>query len=111
MKKGECGKSVPLLSVTNIFMNRQLQSFSPEGLCFAIIAVMSNELSPLIKRLKKWRADNELSQAEAVNVFKEQGLPISLDTLQNWEIGRRSPRGLSAVALSDFLKRHSKITK
>jgi DNA-binding transcriptional regulator YiaG len=72
---------------------------------------MSNELTPLIKRLKKWRADNELSQAEAVNVFREQGLPISLDTLQNWEIGRRSPRGLLAVALSDFLKRHSKITK
>jgi hypothetical protein len=111
MKKGEGGKSALLLSVTNIFMNRQLQSFSPEALCFAIIGVMSNELIPLIKRLKKWRADNELSQAEAVNVFKEQGLPISLDTLQNWEIGRRSPRGLSAVALNDFLKRHSKITK
>jgi DNA-binding transcriptional regulator YiaG len=95
----------------SVFMNRQIQSFSPEALCFAIIGVMSNELTPLIKRLKKWRADNELSQAEAVNVFKEQGLPISLDTLQNWEIGRRSPRGLSAVALSDFLKRHSKITK
>ena len=64
---------------------------------------MWNELTPLIKRLKKWRADNELTQDEAVNVFKEQGLPITLDTLQNWEIGRRAPRGLSAVALNDFL--------
>jgi DNA-binding transcriptional regulator YiaG len=72
---------------------------------------MSNELTPLIQRLKQWRTDNELTQAQAVNVFKEQGLPITLDTLQNWEIGRRAPRGLSAVALSDFLKRHSKIRK
>jgi hypothetical protein len=112
IKKGEGGgESVLFLSTRNAFMNRHLQRFSPEGLYFAILGVMSNELTPLIKRLKKWRADNELSQAEAVNVFKEQGLPISLDTLQNWEIGRRSPRGLSAVALSDFLKRHSKITK
>jgi DNA-binding transcriptional regulator YiaG len=73
--------------------------------------VGATKLTPLIKRLKKWRADKELSQAEAVHVFEKQGLPISLDTLQNWEIGRRSPRGLSAVALSEFLKCHSKITK
>jgi hypothetical protein len=95
----------------NVSMYRQLRSFSPEALCFAIVGVMSNELTPLIKRLKKWRADNELTQAEAVNVFKEQGLPITLDTLQNWEIGWRAPRGLSAVALNDFLKRHSQITR
>ena len=92
-------------------MNQQTQSLSPEALCFAIIDVMSNELTPLIQRLKQWRTDNELTQAQAVNVFKEQGLPITLDTLQNWEIGRRAPRGLSAVALSDFLKRHAKIRK
>jgi hypothetical protein len=50
---------------------------------------MSNELSPLIQLLKKWRTTNELTQAEAVKVFQDQGLPVTLDTLQNWEIGRR----------------------
>jgi DNA-binding transcriptional regulator YiaG len=92
-------------------MNQQTQSLWPEALCFAIIDVMSNELIPLIRLLKKWRAANDLSQAEAVAVFQAEGLPITLDTLQNWEIGRRAPRGLSAVALEDFLKRHSKISK
>ena len=89
-------------------MNQQRQSLSPEALCFAIIDVMSNELAPLIQLLKKWRAANDLSQAEAVAAFQAEGLPITLDSLQNWEIGRRAPRGLSAVALADFLKRHSK---
>jgi hypothetical protein len=49
----------------------------------------------LIQLLKKWRTANELTQAEAVKVFHEQGLPVTLDTLQNWEIGRRAPRSLS----------------
>jgi DNA-binding transcriptional regulator YiaG len=95
-------------------MSRPLQTVSPDALRSVIIDVMSNEsneLTPLIQRLKQWRTDNELTQAQAVNLFKEQGLPITLDTLQNWEIGRRAPRGLSAVALSDFLKRHAKIRK
>jgi len=89
----------------------EIESASPEALCFVIINAMSNELSPLVQLLKKWRTTNNLTQAEAVTVFQEQGLPVTLDTLQNWEIGRRAPRGLAAVALSDFLKRHSKITK
>ena len=92
-------------------MKEYIESASPEALCLAIINAMSNELSPLIQLLKQWRATNELTQAEAVKVLQEQGLPVTLDTLQNWEIGRRAPRGLAAVALSDFLKRHSKITK
>jgi len=92
-------------------MNQQLISSSREALCFAILRLMSKDLTPLIQGLKKWREANGLSQAEAVNVFEEQGLPITLDTLQNWEIGRRAPRGLSAVALADFLKRHPKIER
>jgi len=90
-------------------MKQQIQSASPEALCFAIINAMSNELSPLIRLLKKWRTTNELTQAEAVAVFQAEGLPVTLDTLQNWEIGRRTPRGLSAVTLSEFLKRHPRI--
>ena len=75
-------------------MNQQTQSLSPEALCFAIIDVMSNELVPLIQLLKKWRTANDLSQAQAVAAFQAEGLPVTLDTLQNWEIGRRAPRGL-----------------
>jgi DNA-binding transcriptional regulator YiaG len=92
-------------------MKQQIQSASPDGIWFAIINRMSNELSPLIQLLKQWRTSNELTQAEAVKVFQEKGLPVTLDTLQNWEIGRRVPRGLAAVALSDFLERQGKIKK
>jgi len=67
---------------------RYIESASPEALCFAIIHALSNELT----------------QAEAVAVFQAEGLPVTLDTLQNWKIGRRTPRGLSAVTLSEFLK-------
>jgi len=92
-------------------MKQHIESASPEALSFAIMNAMSDELSPLIQLLKEWRTSNELTQAEAVKVFQEQGLPVTLDTLQNWEIGRRAPRGLAAVALSDFLNRHSRIKK
>jgi DNA-binding transcriptional regulator YiaG len=37
------------------------------------------------------------------------GLPITLDALQNWEIGRRSPAPLAAIALGEFLNRNPKI--
>jgi DNA-binding transcriptional regulator YiaG len=92
-------------------MGQQTQSLSREALCFAIIDVMPNELTPLIQLLKKWRSANDLSQSQAVAAFQAGGLPVTLDTLQNWEIGRRAPRGLAAVALSDFLERHSKVSK
>jgi DNA-binding transcriptional regulator YiaG len=91
-------------------MSQQLQSVSPEALSFAIIDVMSNELSPLIQLLKKWRKTNDLTQAQAVAAFQAEGLPVTLDSLQNWEIGRYTPSRFAAVALSDFLKRHPKIS-
>ena len=68
-------------------MNQQLESSSREALCFAIMRVMSNELSPLIQQLKKWRKANELTQRKAVALFKAEGLPVTLDTLQNWKSG------------------------
>jgi hypothetical protein len=73
-------------------MSQQTQSFSPEALSFAIIDVMPNELTPLIQRLKKWRTANDLSQSQAVAAFQAEGLPVTLDTLQNWEIGRLHPQ-------------------
>src|ERR1700693_693633 len=90
-------------------MNGQLQSSSREELCFAIMNGMSNELSPLIQQLKKWRKANELTQTQAVALFKAEGLPVTLDPLQNWKIGRFSPSRFAALALEDFLKRHPKI--
>jgi DNA-binding transcriptional regulator YiaG len=92
-------------------MNQQLEPSSREALCFAIMRVMSNELSPLIQQLKKWRKANELTQRKAVALFKAEGLPVTLDTLQNWEIGRFTPSRFAALALEVFLNRHPKISK
>ena len=58
-------------------MKDQIQSASPEGLGFAIIHAMPNELSPLIQLLKKWRTANDLTQAQAVAAFHAQGLPVA----------------------------------
>ena len=71
---------------------------------------MPKPLSPVIQRLKEWRARNNLSQAQALTVFKEGSLPVTLDALQNWESGRNSPSPLAAAALADFLARHQKVT-
>jgi DNA-binding transcriptional regulator YiaG len=71
---------------------------------------MPKPLSPVIQRLKEWRAKNNLSQAQALTVFKEGSLPVTLDSLQNWETGRNSPSPLAAAALADFLNRHQKVT-
>ena len=70
---------------------------------------MPKQLAPVIEQLRKWRAKNELSQAQAIKVFNAAGLPITLDSLQNWEIGRNSPSPLAAAALTDFLNRHPKV--
>jgi DNA-binding transcriptional regulator YiaG len=90
-------------------MKYLIKSASPEAIYFAIVKAMS-KLSPVIEQLKRWRTTNGLTQVEAIEVLRSKGLPVSLDTLQNWEIGRNTPRGLAAVALSDFLAQHPKIT-
>ena len=63
--------------------------------------------APVIERLKAWREANHLSQSQAVEVLVAAGLPAKLRTLQDWETGRRSPRGLSTSALERFLNEHS----
>jgi DNA-binding transcriptional regulator YiaG len=70
---------------------------------------MSKELAPVIEELKKWRIKNKLSQSQATRVLNTAGLPISLDSLQNWEIGRNNPSPLAAVALLDFLNRNPEV--
>jgi hypothetical protein len=46
---------------------------------------------PLTISLKHWREQNGFSQSDAVRVLKKAGIPVTLDSLQNWESGRRSP--------------------
>jgi transcriptional regulator with XRE-family HTH domain len=59
---------------------------------------------PLIISLKRWREQNGFSQSDAVKVLNNTGIPVTLDSLQNWESGRRSPRAELALALADFLR-------
>jgi transcriptional regulator with XRE-family HTH domain len=62
--------------------------------------------APIILRLKSWREANNLSQAEAVRVLASAGVPAKLATLQQWEIGRRSPPAITTAALQRFLDEH-----
>jgi len=71
---------------------------------------MSKELSPVVVRLKKWRAKNNISQAEASDVLRRRGLPIRLRTLQEWEAGRSAPNPFAAVALTEFLDKHPTVS-
>ena len=59
---------------------------------------------PLIISLKRWREQNGFSQSDVVKVLNNAGIPVTLDSLQNWESGRRSPRAELALALADFLR-------
>ena len=68
-----------------------------------------SRLSPLIEKLKAWRQARELSQAEAARVLADAGLPIALATLQQWEIGRRSPHSVTAATLERFLAEQEKL--
>jgi DNA-binding transcriptional regulator YiaG len=67
---------------------------------------MPKQLPPLIVRLKKWRAHNDLSQAEAAEILHRAGLPIRTRTLQAWEAGRTKPNAFAEVALTDYLNKH-----
>ena len=67
-------------------------------------------LSPLIEKLKAWRIAKNLSQSEAVRVLATAGLPIAVSTLQQWEIGRRSPQSVTAAAPERFLAQQEKST-
>ena len=63
------------------------------------------DLLPLIEELKRWRQANGLSQSQAVRALNETGIPVTLDSLQNWESGRWHPRAPIALALADFLQK------
>jgi DNA-binding transcriptional regulator YiaG len=73
------------------------------------VSPVEKTVAPVILRLKAWREGNSLSQSQAVAVLVAAGLPAKLRTLQHWEIGRRSPRAITAAALERFLDEHPKI--
>ena len=66
-------------------------------------------LPHVVQQLVRWRASNQLSQSEAVRILANAGLPISVRTLQSWEIGRRSPQAVTAAALTRYLEQHPNI--
>jgi DNA-binding transcriptional regulator YiaG len=66
---------------------------------------------PVIIGLKRWREENGFSQSEAVKVLNEADIAVTLDSLQNWESGRWSPRANVALALVDFLRQNPKVRK
>jgi len=66
-------------------------------------------LPPVVQQLVLWRTSNQLSQSEAVRILANAGLPISVRTLQSWEIGRRSPQAVTAAALTRYLEQHPNI--
>jgi DNA-binding transcriptional regulator YiaG len=71
---------------------------------------MPKELQPVVLRLKTWRAQNDISQAEAAELLCRHGLPIRLRTLQSWEAGRSAPNPFAAVALAQCLDKHPTVS-
>ena len=67
--------------------------------------------APIVLRLKAWREANNLSQAEAVAALVSAGVPAKLQTLQQWESGRRSPPAITTAALERFLHEHPSIDR
>jgi hypothetical protein len=63
---------------------------------------------PLITELKRWRQQSGLSQSKAVQALQAAGIPVTLYSLQAWEIGRWYPRAPVALALAEFLQRQPK---
>jgi DNA-binding transcriptional regulator YiaG len=72
---------------------------------------MPKNVPPVIQHLRRWRKTNQLSQSQAALILVEAGLPVSVRTLQSWEVGRRSPQPLSSAALARFLEEHPNINR
>jgi DNA-binding transcriptional regulator YiaG len=71
-------------------------------------AMAPKELLPLIAELRRWRQAKGLSQAEAARALRDVGIPVTTDSLQAWETGRRNPRAPIALALAEFLQKRPK---
>lgn len=69
-----------------------------ETLAMAVAQQMT-EPRTINSQLKKWRARRRLSQRQAA-----EHLGVPKRTLQEWEQGRRTPRGLAWLALLSKLQ-------
>jgi hypothetical protein len=58
---------------------------------------------PLITSLKHWAKKTASANLMPLRLLNNTGIPVTLDSLQNWESGRRNPRAELALALADFL--------
>ena len=80
---------------------------TPQGVSRSVPQKKRPPLLSVIHDLLAWRAAQGLSQSQAVAELNRAGLPVTLDSLQNWEIGRRRPNGETALALNAFLSERS----
>jgi len=62
----------------------------------------SPQILALIESLTTWREAQGLSQSQAVKALHDAGVSVTLDSLQNWEIGRYIPNAETALALHSF---------
>jgi len=88
-------------------MQQQIQSAFAGGARFCDCGSDVEPAFTVNPAFKRVAYRERVDQAEAVAVFLAEG-PVTLDTLQNSEIGRRAPRGLAAVTLENFLNRQTK---
>jgi hypothetical protein len=65
--------------------------------------------APVVLKLKAWREAKNLSQAEAVAALVSAGVPAKLQTLQQWESGRRSTPAITTATLERFLHENPSI--
>jgi DNA-binding transcriptional regulator YiaG len=72
--------------------------------------VEDSELPIAVRKLKRWRRKNKLSQRQAAEVMKRSGFAMILSTLQGWERGYRQPGRIVAQALIDWLEANPVIT-
>lgn len=62
----------------------------------------SPQILALIENLTTWREAQGLSQSQAVKALHDAGVSVTLDSLQNWEIGRYIPNAETALTLHAF---------
>lgn len=56
--------------------------------------------------LKAWRTRKKLSQSQAaVFIGSKHGFPLSVRTLQNWEIERTKPNAMLEAVIRKIIKR------
>lgn len=92
-------------SSDNFRLFLELAQFVWKKFCIAFTMPKKRRLQllPVIKNLIEWRKAQGFSQRDATNALTRAGVPVTYDSLQNWETGRCKPVAETAFALHDFL--------